>query len=252
MGKSYFTLRYDGDYQAFSSFCDMDTAAPAGTSSRLLIAPAVLLLTAGAAVACSSGSPSVTPPAATSSSGTSPSGTAAGTASGGTAPGAAPAAAGTETPPPGDIPDSTVYLPYRAPAGQYQVKVPEGWARTVTGGGISFTDKLNTISVTVVSAKAPTLASARTVEVPKIQGAVRHFTLAGIGTVQRPAGSVVLIRYSADSQPDPVTGKVYPDAVERYEFSRNGLEAIVTVSGPKGADNVDPWRTVTSSFRWLR
>jgi len=220
----------------------MDTAAPAGRSSRLLIAPAVLLLTAGTAVACSSGSSSVPQPAAASSSGT-----AAGSASGATA----PAVAGTETPPPGDIPDSTVYIPYRAPAGQYQVKVPEGWARTVTGGGISFTDKLNTISVTVVSAKAPTTASARTIEVPKIQGAVRHFTLAGIGTVQRPAGSVVLIRYSADSQPDPVTGKVYPDAVERYEFSRNGLEAIVTVSGPKGADNVDPWRTVTSSFRWL-
>ena len=221
----------------------MDTAAPAGRSSRLLIAPAVLLLTAGTAVACSSGSSSVPQPAAASSSGT-----AAGTASGATA----PAVAGTETPPPGDIPDSTAYIPYRAPAGQYQVKVPEGWARTVTGGGISFTDKLNTISVTVVSAKAPTTASARTIEVPKIQGAVRHFTLAGIGTVQRPAGSVVLIRYSADSQPDPVTGKVYPDAVERYEFSRNGLEAIVTVSGPKGADNVDPWRTVTNSFRWLR
>lgn len=231
----------------------MDTAAPAGRSSRLLIAPAVLLLTAGTAVACSSGSSSVPQPAAASSSGTSSSGTSAGTASAATAPAAtAPAVAGTETPPPGDIPDSTAYIPYRAPAGQYQVKVPEGWARTVTGGAISFTDKLNTISVTVVSAKAPTLASARTIEVPKIQGAVRHFTLAGISTVQRPAGSVVLIRYSADSQPDPVTGKVYPDAVERYEFSRNGLEAIVTVSGPKGADNVDPWRTVTSSFRWLR
>jgi hypothetical protein len=221
----------------------MDTAAPAGRSSRLLIAPAVLLLTAGTAVACSSGSSSVPQPAAASSSGT-----AAGTASGATA----PAVAGTETPPPGDIPDSTVYIPYRAPAGQYQVKVPEGWARTVTGGGISFTDKLNTISVTVVSAKAPTLVSARAIEVPKIQSAVRHFTLAGISTVQRPAGTIVLIRYSADSLPDPVTGKVYPDAVERYEFYRNGLEAIVTVSGPKGADNVDPWRTVTSSFRWLR
>jgi hypothetical protein len=220
----------------------MNIAAPAGRSSRLLIAPAVLLLTAGPAVACSSGPSSVTQPAATSSSGT-----ASGTASAATT----PAVAGTETPPPGDIPDSTAYVPYQAPGGQYVVKVPEGWARTVTAGTVSFTDKLNTVSVTVVSAKAPTPASARTIEVPKIQGAVRHFTLAGIGTVQRPAGSVVLIRYSADSQPDPVTGKVYPDAVERYEFSRNGLEAIVTVSGPQGADNVDPWRTVTSSFRWL-
>jgi hypothetical protein len=222
----------------------MNIAASAGRSSRLLIAPAVLLLTAGPAVACSSGPSSATQPAATSSSGTSSSGTASAATT--------PAVAGTETPPPGDIPDSTAYVPYQAPGGQYVVKVPEGWARTVTAGAISFTDKLNTISVTVVSAKAPTLASARTIEVPKIQGAVRHFTLAGISTVQRPAGSVVLIRYSADSQPDPVTGKVYPDAVERYEFSRNGLEAIVTVSGPKGADNVDPWRTVTSSFRWLR
>jgi hypothetical protein len=221
----------------------MNIAAPAGRSSRLLIAPAVLLLTAGPAVACSSGPSSVTHPAATSSSGTSSSGTASAATT--------PAVAGTETPPPGDIPDSTAYVPYQAPGGQYVVKVPEGWARTVTAGTVSFTDKLNTVSVTVVSAKAPTPASARTIEVPKIQGAVRHFTLAGIGTVQRPAGSVVLIRYSADSQPDPVTGKVYPDAVERYEFSRNGLEAIVTVSGPQGADNVDPWRTVTSSFRWL-
>jgi hypothetical protein len=223
----------------------MDTAASAGRSSSLLIATAVLLLAAGAAaVGCSSAPSSVIPPIATSSPGTSVAGTA-------SAP-TAPAVAGTETPPPGDIPDSTVYIPYRAPTGEYQVKVPEGWARTVTGGGVSFTDKLNTISVTVVSAKAPTLASARAIEVPKIQRAVRHFTLAGIGTVNRPAGDTVLIRYSADSLPDPVTGKVYPDAVERYEFYRNGLEAIVVVSGPKGADNVDPWRTVTSSFRWLR
>src|ERR1700730_8433242 len=225
----------------------MDIAAPAGRSSRLLIAPAVLLLTAGPVVACSSGPSSVTQPAAASSSGTSSSGSPAGTASAASP----PAVAGTETPPPGDIPDSTAYIPYRAPGSQYVVKVPEGWARTVTAGTVSFTDKLNTISVTVVSAKAPTPASARTIEVPKIQSAVRHFTLAGISTVQRPAGSAVLIRYSADSQPDPVTGKVYPDAVERYEFYRNGIEAIVTVSGPKGADNVDPWRTVTSSFRWL-
>lgn len=174
----------------------------------------------------------------------------------GTAPaagsGSSPAAAGRETPPPGDIPDSTAYIAYRAADGQYQVKVPEGWARTVTSGGVSFTDKLNTIRVSVVSGKAPTPASARSAEVPKIASAARHFALAGISTVRRPAGSAVLIRYGVDSQPDPVTGKVYPDAVERYEFYRNGREAIVTLSGPKGADNVDPWRTVTDSFRWLR
>jgi hypothetical protein len=162
------------------------------------------------------------------------------------------AGAGTESPPPGDIPDTTTYVAYHPASGVYQVKVPEGWARTVTASAVSFTDKLNIITVSVVKTTPPTQATARATEVPQIQNAVQHFALAGIGTVSRSAGPAVLIRYSADSQPDPVTGKVYTDAVERYEFYRNGMEAIVTLSAPSGADNVDPWRTVTSSFRWLR
>jgi hypothetical protein len=163
-----------------------------------------------------------------------------------------PAAAGTESPPPGDIPDSTVYVAYRPASGQYEVKVPEGWARTVAPGAVSFTDKLNSITVTMIRAAAPTPASARATEVPRIQGTAQHFALAGVSTVSRSAGPAVLIRYSAYSQPDPVTGKTYMDAVERYEFYRNGTEAIVSLAGPAGADNVDPWRTVTNSFRWLR
>jgi hypothetical protein len=160
--------------------------------------------------------------------------------------------AATESPPPGDIPDTTVYVAYRPASGQYEVKVPEGWARTVSPAGVSFTDKLNTIMIQMVRAAAPTAASARTAEVPRIRGSAHGFSLTGVGTVSRPAGTAVLIRYSADSQPDPVTGKVFRDAVERYEFYRNGMEAVVTLAGPAGADNVDPWRTVTNSFRWLR
>ena len=163
-----------------------------------------------------------------------------------------PAPAATESPPPGDIPDSTVYVAYRPASGQYQVKVPEGWARTVSQTSVSFTDKLNTITILTMRAAAPTLASARATEVPSIRGSAHGFVLAGLSTVSRPAGTVVLIRYSADSQPDPVTGKVFADAVERYEFYRNGTEAVVILGGPAGADNVDPWRTVTDSFRWLR
>jgi hypothetical protein len=175
------------------------------------------------------------------------------TSSGATASAAtSPAAAGTETPPPGDIPDTTAYVAYRPGSGQYEVKVPEGWARTVSPAGVAFTDKLNTITIRTAGAAAPTVASARTGEVPAIQRSLRGFTLSGLSVVSRPAGSAILIRYSADSQPDPVTGKVYRDAFERYEFFRNGTEAVVTLTGPSGADNVDPWRTVTGSFRWLR
>ena len=40
------------------------------------------------------------------------------------------------------------------------------------------------------------------------------------------------------------------DAVERYSFWHNGIEAVLTLSGPKGADNVDPWRIVSDSLKW--
>jgi hypothetical protein len=215
----------------------MNIACAAVRSSRLLV---LVLVAAGLTVAGCSGSSASAP-----STGAQPTSPASQTATS-----AAPAA-GTESPPPGDIPDSTVYIPYHAASGQYVVKVPQGWAQAVTGSAVSFTDKLNTITVTTVRGTAPTVASARADEVPRIRGAVRHFALAGVSAVTRPAGSVVLIRYSAQSRPDPVTGKVYTDSVERYEFYRNGTEAVVTLSGPVGADNVDPWRTVTNSFRWL-
>ena len=49
-----------------------------------------------------------------------------------------------------------------------------------------------------------------------------------------------------------VTSKARQNAVERYVFFHGGRRVTLTLSGPKGADNVDPWRTVTNSFRWLR
>src|SRR5438445_8557511 len=115
-----------------------------------------------AAAACSSASPGSAPaPAPTSQPATAASPTAAAPTT--AAPtGAAPA--GTETPPPGDIPDTTVYVPYRPASGQYEVKVPEGWARTVSTAAVSFTDKLNTVTIQAVRAAAPTPASARSSE----------------------------------------------------------------------------------------
>ena len=157
-----------------------------------------------------------------------------------------------ETNPPGDIPDSTAFVPYRPSSGQFEIKVPEGWARTTSGDAVSFTDKLNTVRVqTVAAASAPTVDSARTTEVPAIQAAARRFSLTKVEVVKRRAGDAVLVTYRADSAVDPVTNKVVPDAVERYEFWKSGTEAVVTLSGPVNADNVDPWRTVTDSFRWL-
>src|SRR5579859_2369625 len=213
-------------------------------ASTVTMRLAVLAAAGLCASACSSGSGSTPTPQATSA-------TAASSPAASSPAGAAPAA--TETPPPGDIPDTTTYVAFRPGSGQFEVKVPEGWARTVAPAAVLFTDKLNVISIsTTKAAAAPTVASARAVEVPAIKLPLHGFALTGVSVVSRPAGTAILIRYSADSQPDPVTGKVYKDVYERYEFYKNGTRSVVLLGGPAGADNVDPWRTVTNSFRWLR
>ena len=156
-----------------------------------------------------------------------------------------------EVNPAGDIPDNQVFVPYSPPGGRFTVKVPEGWGRTARAGTVSFTDKLNTISLeTRPAPTAPTVASARQAELPAIRSASRRYEPGSVTQVRRAGGDVVLVTFKADAPADPVTGKVVHDAVERYEFWRGGTEAILTLAGPVGADNVDPWRIVSDSFRW--
>jgi hypothetical protein len=218
------------------------------TMSAGLAVSALLAMCAAVLAGCGTAKPATQPKAAPSSA---PSGSATGAAAtgGGTDTGAP---APQETNPPGDIPDNTAFVAYRPPSARYEIKVPEGWARTVTGDTASFTDKLNTVRVdSVAAASAPTVESARATEVPPIQATARRFALRKVETVARKAGPAVLITYQADSPVDPVTNKVVPDLVERYEFWKAGTEIVVTLSGPVNADNVDPWRTVTDSLRWL-
>jgi hypothetical protein len=141
---------------------------------------------------------------------------------------------GKETSPPGDIPDNQAYVAYRGSG--YSVKVPEGWARTGAAGAVTFTDKLNSVRIESQAAGA----AAR-----KPAGATRT-------TVSRPAGRADRITYIARSAPDAVTGRRVTDAVERYVFTHGGRAVVLTLSGPKGADNVDPWKLITSSLRWTR
>jgi hypothetical protein len=158
-----------------------------------------------------------------------------------------------ETNPAGDIPDNQAFVLYRPPGGGYAVKVPEGWSRVAAGGAVTFTDKLNSVRMESMPATTkPTAASVRQTELPRLARSVSGFQARGVDTARRSAGDAVRIRYLADSKPDDVTGKVVRDAVERYEFFHGGRLVVLTLSGPKGADNVDPWRIVTDSLRWTR
>jgi hypothetical protein len=158
-----------------------------------------------------------------------------------------------ETSPAGDIPDNQAYVAYAPSGGGYSVKVPEGWSRTAAGGAVTFTDKLNTIRMEAVPAHAPlTVAEAGRAEVPKLARSAKGFRAGRVSTVSRSAGRAVRITYLADAKANPVTGKVTRDAVERYVFFHKGKDVVLTLAGPQGADNVDPWRIVTDSLRWTR
>ena len=104
----------------------------------------------------------------------------------------------------------------------------------------------------VKAASAPTVASVRSTVVPQLARTETGFKAGSVGTVHRMAGPAIRITYLARGKADPVTGKTRVDAVERYLFFHNGREAVLTLSGPKGADNVDPWRIITNSLRWTR
>ncbi|MEY2441586.1 MAG: hypothetical protein QOJ46_1012 [bacterium] len=156
-----------------------------------------------------------------------------------------------EVSPNGDIPDNQAYVPYSAPGTTVSVKVPEGWSRSSNGAATTFTDKLN--SITIEQRTAPGAASVTQVkqaDIPALAKSVKGFKLESVAKLQRKSGPVVRVRYLAAAKVNPVTGKGGTDAVERYLFTKSGKLLVLTLSGPKGADNVDPWKIVTDSVTW--
>lgn len=160
---------------------------------------------------------------------------------------------GPEVSPPGDIPDNQAFVAYSPAGGGFTVKVPEGWARTATASGVTFTDKLNAVTVNKpVAGAAPSTARATSTDIPRLAKTVKGFAAPHASIVTRTAGPVLRITYLADSAADPVTGRTHRNAVERFVFYRSGRRAVLTLGGPTGADNVDPWKIVSDSFRWAR
>lgn len=156
-----------------------------------------------------------------------------------------------EVNPPGDIPDNQAFVAYQSTAGHFQVKVPEGWSRATLKSTVDFSDKLNSVSIKwAPSPQAPTVEQAKTTEAQALSRTELAFKLVGVQQVSLPGGQAVLIKYQENSDPNPVTGKQYRMDVLRYEFYKSGTQANLTLTSPVGADNVDPWKIVSESFKW--
>lgn len=166
------------------------------------------------------------------------------------------AASGAQTPvppesnPPGDIPDTVAFVAYRNVAGRYTFTHPEGWTQAETGASVTLTDKLNGVHVEPGTLTAPpTVAGARSTDVPLLRRSQPAFELRTIGAASVPSGTGVRVVYRRNSAPDQVTGRVYRDEVERYEIVSGGREVVMELFGPVGADNVDAYRTMVESLR---
>lgn len=161
-----------------------------------------------------------------------------------------------EVSPPGDIPDSQAFVKFTNTTGGYEVEVPEGWARQAAppeySSDVTFINKYDGVKVHVVPASAPpTVASVQAKEAKQIQSQGRAVTITGVSEVNLPAGKAVVIKYTSNSEPNPVTNKRVRLENVTYLFYKNGKEAMLTVWAPLGADNVDQWNRMAKSFRWL-
>jgi hypothetical protein len=214
------------------------------TSGLRVVLPLAALLAAAGCGSSGSGSGSGSSPGTSRSSTAPPSTTASAPAPGAQTP--VPA----ESNPPGDIPDNLAFVSYTNAKGGYRFTHPEGWAQTVKGTQVTFTEKLNGVQVAVSQAsQAPTVASARRDDVPRLQQSEAAFELRSIKAVTLPAGPAVLITFRRNSAPDPVTGRQYRDEVQLYEVWHQGRLVRLELFGVVGADNVDAYRTMSQSLR---
>ena len=151
---------------------------------------------------------------------------------------------------PGDIPDSQVFVTYDAKSG-YSLKVPEGWARSDLGNGVSFVDKLDGVLVTETAANSvPTVDSVKAAFIPDLEKRSRAMKLVKVEEVQLPAGKVVRIAFTSNSEPNAVTNKQLRLENEIYVYHNGGRTVSLQLYAPYGADNVDQWNLMSRSFRW--
>lgn len=153
--------------------------------------------------------------------------------------------------PPGDVPDSQAFVPYHSVDGGYTLQVPEGWARSESGPNVSFSDKLDSITINVTpGAAAPTVDTVTANELARLQQQVEAFEQVDVKAVDLPAGTAIQIRYRWNSPPDAVTGTKVRLETNRFELFKDGQTAALSLSAPAGSDNVDVWNQISESFAW--
>jgi hypothetical protein len=232
-------LRHPGAGGAATALAVLTTLA----ALTALIAMTALIAACGASAPARSAAPKATTQGPAGGAGTGPA------ASQSPAAGQSPVPA--ESNPPGDIPDTTVFVPYRSTAGHFQLRVPEGWSRNTATASTAFSSNLNSITVTwMPMTAAPSVSGARRTTIPALRASTLAFRLRSVRAVRLAGGAAIEIIYEVNSKLNAVTGRQYRMVVERFELRHAGRGAVLSLASAVGSDNVDPWRSVSESFRW--
>lgn len=205
-----------------------------GRTSPLLILVVVLLVSG-----CGGGSTS----SATSSQSPTAGGAAAPEGSGALAADAKSAATG-------DIPDNQNFLTFSDLRLRVTMIYPEGWTVQQTPSEVSIKNKNNLVRIGVSRGPVPTTASVQA-QIVALQHSNPTLTAGTPQTVTLKSGPAVKVTYTTASAPNPVTGKRVTLMVDRYELAHAGRVAVVDLGTPTGVDNVDAYKRMIGSFKWL-
>jgi hypothetical protein len=150
----------------------------------------------------------------------------------------------------GDIPDTQNFLTLKAPRLRISMLYPEGWAVREAASAVSITDKNNLVRISLSRGAAATIASVQA-QLAALKQATPALTAGQPQTISLKSGPAVKAIYTTQSPPNPVTGKQVTLTVDRYVLAHGGRVAVVDLGTPVGVDNVDAYRRMIESFRWL-
>ncbi|HWX45875.1 MAG TPA: hypothetical protein VNY52_11210 [Solirubrobacteraceae bacterium] len=150
----------------------------------------------------------------------------------------------------GDIPDTQNFLTLRVPTLRVSMLYPEGWTVQEAASRVSITDKNNLVRISLSRGPAPTTASVRS-ELVALKGSTPTLTAGTPQAISLKSGPAVKATYTTQSAPNPVTGKQVTLTVDRYVLAHGGRLAVVDLGTPVGVDNVDAYKRMIESFKWL-
>jgi hypothetical protein len=150
----------------------------------------------------------------------------------------------------GDIPDNQNFLTFRDAKDGFSMRYPEGWAQKRSATGITFQDKNNLVRVDVHAGAVQTVAGVRA-ELNKLKATNPSLKAPAPKQVTVKGQPAIKVTYTTRSAPNSVTGKRVTLTVDRYELAKGGKVAVIDLGTPIGVDNVDAYRLMSESFKWL-